>query len=154
MSSMKAVIINQNKEEQILLTQALQWAGLSVQAEENVEYLLLRERADPADLLIFAQETPKLEEAIKQARLFSSAPIIAIADFIPEDTRVKLYEAGADLVLVRPYSPRLFMVQAGMLAQRELTRGIPQPFQRPSLVAPLSVFVPPVHQPNSPPLYS
>ncbi|MFN8487190.1 MAG: hypothetical protein U0350_06320 [Caldilineaceae bacterium] len=139
---MNAAIISANKEERILLTQVVRLAGLSVWGDENFDKFPQNGLDNPVDLLILAPETALLQAAVRQARLFSAAPMIVIADFINDDTRVKLYDAGADLVLVRPYSPRLLLVQAGMMAQRDVTLGLYQPFQRPLAAASSPGFIP------------
>ncbi len=152
--SINAAIISNNMEERMLLTQVMRMAGLSAWSDENFDKFPQSELENPVDLLILAPETAMLQEAVRQARLFSSAPMIVIADFINDDTRVNLYEAGADLVLVRPYSPRLLMVQAGMMAQRDVTLGLYRPFQRPLAPAPAGGFIPSVRSSVSTPLYS
>ncbi len=152
--SINAAIISENMEERMLLTQVMRMAGLSVWSDENFDKFPQSELENPIDLLILAPETAMLQEAVRQARLFSSAPMIVIADFINDDIRVRLYEAGADLVLVRPYSPRLLMVQAGMMAQRDVTLGLYQPFQRPLAATPAGGFIPSVRSNVTAPLYS
>jgi DNA-binding response OmpR family regulator len=152
--SINAAIISENMEERMLLTQVMRMAGLSVWSDENFDKFTQSELENPVDLLILAPETAMLQEAVRQARLFSSAPMIVVADFIHDDTRVRLYDAGADLVLVRPYSPRLLMVQAGMMAQRDATLGLYQPFQRPLAAASTGGFIPSVRSNVTAPLYS
>lgn len=141
MATMNAIIITQNTEERILLSQVLEWAGLSVSSNQNFDTLAHGGQEKQIDLMILAQETAKLQEAMWHARHISNAPMIVITDFINDDARVALYEAGADLVLVRPYSPRLLMVQAGMIAQKGGSRAFPQASRQPSPALPVEPFV-------------
>jgi CheY-like chemotaxis protein len=129
-TNMKAVIITNNGEERILLTHVVERAGLLVQPTDNFDSVVQGWPKAPADLVILAQASEQLQDALHQARLVTPAPIIVVTDFINDRTRVALYEAGADLVLVRPYSPRLLMVQAGIMAQQGHGRSSRQPTSR------------------------
>ena len=151
---MNAIIITQNAEERMLLTQVMQWAGLSVLSNQNFDSFAQDALEKPVDLIILAQETTQLQDAMWHARRVSGAPIIVIADFINDDARVALYEAGADLVLVRPYSPRLLMVQAGMIAQRGGGMAFPHPSKVPAPMLSVEPFVPPVRPLRNASLYS
>ncbi len=124
---MNAAIIAPDTEERIQLTNVLQSAGLTVLIVNHFDDLNQGWSTQPIDLVVFAQPTEQLLDAIRHTRQITSAPIIAITNFIHDDVRVSLYGAGADLVLVRPYSPRLLMVQAGMMAQHGFTMARAQP---------------------------
>ncbi|CAN5710968.1 hypothetical protein BH10CHL1_BH10CHL1_08190 [soil metagenome] len=132
---MRAIIISHNGEERILLAQVLQQAGLSVHPTDNFDSFVQGWAPAPVDLVILALPSEQLQATMHQARIMTTAPIIVIADFINDSARVALYEAGADLVLVRPYSPRLLMVQAGIMAQQGYGRSSYQPIRQ--LVTPM-----------------
>ncbi|MCX6044619.1 MAG: hypothetical protein NT075_05855 [Chloroflexi bacterium] len=132
---MKAIIITPNGAERILLAQVLQQAGLSVQPTDNFDSFVQGWASTSVDLVILALPAEQLQMAMPQTRLITNAPLIVIADFINDSARVALYKAGADLVLVRPYSPRLLMVQAGIMAQQGYARSAQQPIRQ--LVAPM-----------------
>ncbi len=124
---MNAAIIAPQTQERIQLTDILQRAGLTVLTADHFDDLSQGWSTQPIDLVVFVQPTDHLLDAIRHTRQITSAPIIAITTFIHDDIRVSLYGAGADLVLVRPYSPRLLMVQAGMMAQHGFTMARAQP---------------------------
>jgi DNA-binding response OmpR family regulator len=140
---MNTAIITSDAEERIQLTDVLQRAGLTVQAVDHFDDLGQTGVSQPIDLVVLVQPTDQVLDAIRHTRQLTAAPIIAITHFIHDDVRVSLYDAGADLVLVRPYSPRLLMVQAGMMAQHGfgMVRAQPSrlPFNRVAIPTPMSV---------------
>lgn len=140
---MNAAIITSDTEERIQLTDVLQRAGLNTLVVDYFDDLSQAGASQPIDLIVFVQPTDQLLDAIRHTRQITSAPIIAITNFIHDDVRVSLYGAGADLVLVRPYSPRLLMVQAGMMAQHGFTMARAQPprvpFNPVTIPTPMSV---------------
>lgn len=72
----------------------------------------------PAALLVVAVTEIDSFTTMTQIRQATKAPVILIVSSISEDMQVALYEAGADLILLRPYSTRLLLAQARNLAYR------------------------------------
>ena len=152
---MNAVIITDNAEERTLLARVIQQAGLTVRPAPDFTNLLQSWDATRVDLVIVAQSSQQLPDAIHQLRLMSAATIIVIADFVSADVRGALYEAGADLVLVRPYSQRLLILQAGIMAQQGCGHSLRQQLaKRPMATQPVEPFITPVNQARSALLYS
>jgi len=139
---MNAAIIAPPTEERIQLMEVMQSAGLTVLIANHFDDLSQGWATQPIDLVVFVQPTDQLLDAIRHTRQITSAPIIAITNFIHDDVRVALYSAGADLVLVRPYSPRLLMVQAGMMAQHGFTMARAQPPRLPFNGVPVPAAIP------------
>jgi DNA-binding response OmpR family regulator len=63
-------------------------------------------------------------------RGYTDAPVVIITDPISEDIHADLFDAGADLVLFRPYSARILIMQIQALLRR--FTGVPF-FSLPSL---------------------
>jgi len=114
----KAIVLAHHTDELISLTNIVQQAGLLVNAYTRFGSLVEGWPEQPVNLVIIAHQTEEIAQAVHYTSRISTASIIAITDFINDEMRMALYAAGATLVLVRPYSPRLLMVQAGMMAQK------------------------------------
>jgi DNA-binding response OmpR family regulator len=74
-------------------------------------------------LITSTQNIDFYAKEIRQIRLQTVVPIVLIVDIIPEDQQVNLLDAGADLVITRPYGTRLIMAQIKSLLRR--SEGLP-----------------------------
>lgn len=113
-----AYIYAYDDTERAILTSTLQLSGIHVYIESTIEAIIERWTLQPAELLVVALPTDILIETVVTIRRTAGVPLIMLLDPINEDTQIACYEAGADLVLLRPYSPRLLLAQARNLAHR------------------------------------
>jgi DNA-binding response OmpR family regulator len=120
---MYALLISEDPEETSLLSLVLQHAGLATTARAGLERALQGWSGRPADLVIVALPKPDPLAQVHRVRAETEVPLIVIVDPIPESTHYALLEAGADLVVIRPYSSRLLAAQVRALLRR--ARGVP-----------------------------
>ncbi|MEZ4708047.1 MAG: response regulator transcription factor [Caldilineaceae bacterium] len=104
--------------ERAPLVAAFQQAGCAVHAESKLERILEKWSDQPADLLAAVSQPAEICSHMATIRQITSAPTVLVTHSLAEDTHVALYQAGADMVLLRPYSVRLLTAQAMNLAQR------------------------------------
>ncbi len=115
---MYALLIAHNSDETALLGMVLQRSGLAVTTAEDPERALRAWPERPADLILLAlKDNDPLNDA-RRIRAETAVPLIVIVGLINEDTHYNLLEAGADLVISRPYSARLLIAQARALLRR------------------------------------
>jgi DNA-binding response OmpR family regulator len=114
---MYALLLAQNADERAVLALTLQRAGLAVTMGDNLDRALRVWAERPADLVLVALASDPLA-VVRQVRAETSVPLIAITSPVSEDAHFALLEAGADLVLSRPYSARLLIAQTRVLMRR------------------------------------
>lgn len=116
---MQAIVIASNQEEREFFSYVLRHAGLSVARTAAVKLILNSLHAHPVDLILLAP--PKLEELlvdVQMIREFSLAPLLVLVDALTEDGTCAVLDAGADLVLARPLSPRILSRYAKVFLRR------------------------------------
>ena len=128
---MQAVCVVANSEEAEILRFALQLAGLNVRLMRQIEPLIETWSEQPADfcLLAFDGTEKNAPRLLAQLRAVSLAPVVVISEIGSEQASVDFYQAGADLVLARPYSLRLLGYQVRALLARSNSiplAGLPQ----------------------------
>ena len=104
--------------ERALLTTAIEQAGCTVYTENVLDKILEKWWEQPADLLVAVLQPENLYRQVESIRYVTNAPLIIVSNRISEDQHVALYKAGADAVLMRPYSVKLLVAQAVNLARR------------------------------------
>jgi DNA-binding response OmpR family regulator len=114
---MYALLLAQNSDERAVLSIVLQRAGLAVTAGANLERALRIWPERPADLILLALPGDPLVH-LGTIRAETTVPVIVIANQVDEDLHFDLLEAGADLVVSRPFSARLLIAQAQALLRR------------------------------------
>jgi len=119
---MYALLLAQNADERAVMSLALQRAGLAVTMGDNLERALRVWPERPADLILWALGGAPLAD-VRRIRLETTVPVILIASRVDEELHYELLEAGADLVVPRPFSARLLIAQARALLRR--VGGIP-----------------------------
>jgi DNA-binding response OmpR family regulator len=122
---MRAVFYSYHLDEAAVLQVVLQRAGFATQqVQELVKFIdIWAER--PADfvLLAFGPSQPLDVRVVETLRSQTMAPIFVINDLFSEDQQVTLLEAGADLLISRPYSPRILIAQIRAIMRR--SAGMP-----------------------------
>ncbi len=116
---MQAIVIANNQEEREFLSYVLRHSGLSVARTAAVKLILNSLHAHPVDLILFAPgDVAMLTTEVQAVREFSQAPLLALIDPVSEDAHCALLDAGVDLVLVRPLSPRILSRYVKVFLQR------------------------------------
>jgi DNA-binding response OmpR family regulator len=118
---MKALLVAGAEDELMILSGVLQQAGLAVTSYREPKQALGTLGDGPVELILF---TAREDEALSLARevcAVAIAPLILIVEPLLEDLHVALLDAGADMVLTRPYSSRLLIRWARVLARRGST---------------------------------
>lgn len=122
---MQAMLFSPHIEESSVLTLLLQRAGFNVRTVHNLDHAISAWPEQPADfvLITLPEDIPKAIKHIEQVRLHTVIPICIISDPINESIQVDLLEAGADVVILRPYGVRFLHAQIKALLRR--SAGIP-----------------------------
>ena len=120
---MYALLVCDDADEAALLQLVLQQVGLTVTSADKLERALRSWVQRPADVILVAVRQGTPEEQARQVRQETEVPLALIATTPDEDALCRALDAGADLVLTRPYSARLLAVQLRALLRR--SRGTP-----------------------------
>jgi len=115
---MYALLISKDSEETAILSLALQRAGMAVTTSTDLERAMASWPERPADLVVVALPQPEPLAQIQRVRSETSTALVLVTDALTEDRHVALLDAGADLVVVRPYSARLLIAQVRTLLRR------------------------------------
>jgi DNA-binding response OmpR family regulator len=111
------MLLVQNADERAVLSLVLQRAGLAVTAASDLERAMKSWLERPADLVVLALRGDPLAH-VHRARAETPVPLVVIVDPVEEDLHCALLEAGADLVLGRPFSARLLIAEVQALMRR------------------------------------
>lgn len=115
---MKALLICQDHDESAVLSLALQRSGLSIARLRELPEALPGDSRESYDLIALVAEGRSTLADIKALRGQTRAPLIVVGERLDEATHVVALEAGADLVVQRPYSARLLIAQVRALLRR------------------------------------
>jgi DNA-binding response OmpR family regulator len=119
--AMNATVICDHNDERALLAFMLQRAGVTVAAAAQLEGGMRDFVMNPSDLILLALRQPAIEVQINRVRRDSEVCLVVIADDLAEDAQCQALDAGADLVVTRPYGSRWLISQIMALLRR--TRG-------------------------------
>jgi DNA-binding response OmpR family regulator len=114
---MYAMLLAQNADERAVLSLVLQRAGLAVTTAADLERAMKSWLDRPADLIVLALGGDPLVQ-VRRTRSETLVPIVVIGKQMGEDNHCALLEAGADLVICRPFSARLLIAQTQALMRR------------------------------------
>lgn len=114
---MQALLVAPDPDEHALLVFALQRVGLRVARAESARALVEDWPTRPGDLVLLASR-PADQGEIRRVRAVSKAPIVVVSGRLGEDAQIALLDAGADLVVMRPYSSRILLAQLRALLRR------------------------------------
>lgn len=116
---MQALLLVYNPEESAVLRLVLQRVGLSARISTNLEQAIDNWPDQPSDLIFLACERGEIPvQFIRQLRAYTNAPLVLFVDPVVEDLHVAALDAGADLIVWRPYSARILMAQTRSLLRR------------------------------------
>jgi DNA-binding response OmpR family regulator len=122
---MRAVFYSYHLDEAAVLQIVLQRAGFAPQQVQELAKFIEIWAERPADfvLVAFGGVQPLDVRIIETLRSQTMVPIIVIDDHFSEDQQVTMLEAGADILVPRPYSPRTLISQIRALMRR--SAGMP-----------------------------
>ena len=116
---MQAIVISENGEEREFLSYVLRHAGLAVARTATVKMVLTSLLKQPVDLILLsAKGHTAVSEDVATIRTMSQAPLLLLHDPMTEDETCELLDAGVDLILERPYSPRVLTRYVTMFLRR------------------------------------
>ena len=116
---MYALLCAENSDEFALLSVVLQRAGLVINVAKDLLAISQKNWLEnPVDLILIALSNPSLLEQVHYVRTEVKVPLILITDAINEQLHCNLLEAGADLIINRPFSSRLLIFQVRTLLRR------------------------------------
>jgi len=127
---MDALLFCEFDDEASILKNILQYAGLDTRLIKHVSRAMESWPEKPADLIFINLTELRYLELVKQMRNHTMVPIVLLAEMLPEDAQVSLYESGVDLIVIKPYSVRLLLAKIRSLLRR--TVGMPY-FSLPTL---------------------
>ena len=122
---MQAVLFSPHADEANVLQVILQQAGFMVRTARSLDQAIESWPENPAELIliVLSGEHSKSLIQIKQLRAHTAVPILLVSDLLSDDLYVKYLEAGADLVVIRPYSVRGLLAQIRSILRR--SSGMP-----------------------------
>ncbi len=120
---MYALLIAQDPDEMAVLSLVLQRAGLAVTTAKDLERAMQNWAERPADLVLVALPGGDPLAQVRLVRAETEVPLGVVVSAMDEDLHCALIEAGADLVIPRPFSARLLIAQVRGLLRR--AGGVP-----------------------------
>jgi DNA-binding response OmpR family regulator len=115
---MYALLVASDADEAAILSLVLQRAGLAVTTARSVERAIETWAQRPADLVLAPLAADDLVDQVHRLRGETVVPLAVVVDPIPEVLHYALLEAGADVVIQRPFSARLLVAQMRALLRR------------------------------------
>jgi DNA-binding response OmpR family regulator len=115
---MNALVVCEDVDEAAVLSFVLQRLGYKVVPSADLDKALRGWEQRPAELIILAPHHDSSPEQVRQVRRTTDVPLIVVMDTQPEDIQCQILDLGADQVLVRPYSTKLFMAEFRALLRR------------------------------------
>lgn len=117
---MYALLLAHNADESAVLRLALQRAGFASRVTTDLEQAIQEWNNKPSDLVLLSFKDEVAIAQVHEIRALTEVPIVLITNPIDEDLHVDLLEAGVDLVIFRPYSPRLMIFQLRAMMRRAM----------------------------------
>lgn len=116
---MQAIIIASDSEDRDFLSFVLRHAGLSVARTAETLHVRSALRDRPVDLILLVCDARRAAlEEVEEIRTITQAPLILVVERLTEADLCGLLDAGADIVLERPISPRVLARYSRMLLKR------------------------------------
>ena len=115
---MQALLICDDPDELAILAVTLRRTGLTVASGDKLAPALAELPQRPVDLILLAMRDSPPDTQTQQVRRQTAVPLVLISSAPDEETLCRAYDAGADLVVPRPYSSRLLLMQVRALTRR------------------------------------
>jgi DNA-binding response OmpR family regulator len=122
---MQALLFSHYPDEAAILRLIIQQAGFTTRSIRDIDQAIESWPENPSELIVFtlSEDFAVDLHRIIQMRSQTATTIVAIADMLSENKQIKLFESGADLVIIRPYSAHLLLAQIRATLRR--TTGMP-----------------------------
>lgn len=131
---MQVLLVAPDAEEREILTAVLRGAGLAVGGSGSLGRVAAKWWERPSDLVVVADyDSDALLPHLGDLRRVTQVPCLLILEKPGEARLCQLLQAGADLILSRPVSPRVFITYIRVLLRR--AQAVP-PFALPRLDLP------------------
>jgi DNA-binding response OmpR family regulator len=116
---MQAIIIAGDSEDRDFLSFTLRHAGLAVARAADTRHVSSALLDHPVDLILLVcnARTAALPE-VEEIRTITQAPLLLLVERLTEAEHCSLLDAGADIALERPVSPRILARYVRMLLRR------------------------------------
>lgn len=115
---MYAILISQDPDETAVLSLALQRAGLTLSRMRELPSQLPSNPENPLNLIVLATVEGSPLSKVQTLRRQTEVPLVIIAEHLDESTHMVTLDAGADLVVLRPFSVRVLIAQVRALLRR------------------------------------
>jgi len=115
---MLALLACDDTVETAILSLALQLAGVNSSLTGDLNKALRSWPQRPADMVLLSLRRGSALELTRRVRGQTEVPLVLICNAHNEDVLCQVLEAGADLVIPRPYSVRLLAMQLRALLRR------------------------------------
>lgn len=115
---MHALIVCDDEDETALLSFVLQRVGVTQHTSATLERALQRWSEQPSDLIVLAVRPRVLMDDIRAVRRTTEAPLVLVSEPLSEDRICAHYDAGADVIVERPFSARVLSAQLRALVRR------------------------------------
>lgn len=115
---MRTYILADDRREAAIVTEALHLIGAQGSTVSVLDQLCRGWEADPGDSILLVARLSDPVAAVRTIRHTMVAPLIVVQDPLTEQMHMALLEAGADIVLARPYSVLLLMGYVRALQRR------------------------------------
>ncbi len=115
---MYAILISQDPDETAVLSLALQRAGLTLSRMRELPSQLPSNPENPLNLIVLATVEGSPLSKVQSLRRQTEVPLVIIAEHLDESTHMVTLDAGADLVVLRPFSVRVLIAQVRALLRR------------------------------------
>ena len=115
---MYALLVAEDPDEAAVLLLVLQRAGLAAATAKDLNCAVESWSERPADLIVLALSGLTPQEQVSQVRGETPVALVVVIGSTDEELHFEMLEAGADLVVARPFSARLLIAQVRSLLRR------------------------------------
>ena len=116
---MQGIIIASEPEDRDFLSFVLRHAGLAVARTAEAQHIESALLEHPVDLILLVLDPRTAAvSSVEEIRAITQAPLMLLGERLTEGQQCALLDAGADLILERPFSPRIVARYAHMLLRR------------------------------------
>jgi DNA-binding response OmpR family regulator len=115
---MSALVVCEDVDEAGILSFLLQRIGYSVVPTTELDKALRAWIEEPAELIVLAPHQNLGPDHVREIRRTTDVPLVVIMDAQPEDALCQILDSGADQIVLRPFSAKLFMAAFRALIRR------------------------------------
>ncbi|HNT78634.1 MAG TPA: response regulator transcription factor [Anaerolineae bacterium] len=115
---MHTLLISQDPDETAVLALTLQRAGMTTTRARELPTQWTEAVDPPIDLIVLVIVEGSPISKVQSLRTQTTIPLMVVAEHLDEATHAVTLDAGADIVVLRPYSARLLIAQVRALMRR------------------------------------